>query len=294
MSIIIDLKDDRSEKISYDNVNYPIYIRHAFLSSYPNYAAPSHWHDDIEFIIVLKGEMSYNINGKPISINIGEGVFVNARQMHFGFSDTHMECEFICIIFHPMLLCINPDIEQKYVLPVIQNEEISFIHLTPQISWQNEIISKINFIYSIHKTTAATLKIQSAFSWIWALIYENMPKISTTTHLHNSDLSILKNMIGFIQQHYNESITLQQIAISGSVGQSKCCRIFGKYIHQTPNKYLTTYRLNKSSELLLNTDMNITEVAYAIGFNGASYFAEAFRKYFHCSPSEYRNNSCKK
>ncbi|MEY8391905.1 AraC family transcriptional regulator [Lachnospiraceae bacterium 45-W7] len=292
MGIFIDLKDDCSEKIPYDRADYPFYIRHSFLSFYPNYVAPPHWHDDIELIIVYQGEMSYNINGKIVPLHTGEGLFVNARQMHFGFSDTHTECEFMYILFHPLLLCITPDMEQKYVLPVIQNEEIPFIHLKPQITWQNEIISKTNLIYSIHKASAATLKIQSILSWIWAIVYENMPKTSHVTHLQNNELSILKNMISFIQQHYNEPVTLQQIALAGSVGQSKCCRLFGEYIHQTPNTYLTAYRLNKGTELLVNTDMNITEIAYAVGFNGASYFAESFRKYFHLSPSEYRNSMC--
>ena len=65
-------------------MEYPIYIRHSCLSSYPGYAAPPHWHDDIEFIIILKGGMTYNVNGKLIDLASGEGIFVNSRQMHFG------------------------------------------------------------------------------------------------------------------------------------------------------------------------------------------------------------------
>lgn len=43
----VDLKDDRSEIVHYDFEDYPIYIRKALLSSYNNFEAPSHWHDDI-------------------------------------------------------------------------------------------------------------------------------------------------------------------------------------------------------------------------------------------------------
>ena len=52
----LEMRDDRSEKVRYDYTDYPIYIRRALLSSYPGYAAPTHWHDDIEFIAVLSGE----------------------------------------------------------------------------------------------------------------------------------------------------------------------------------------------------------------------------------------------
>lgn len=57
-------------------------------------------------------------------------------------------------------------------------------------------------------------------------------------------------MIEFIQQNYTVRITLADIAASGTVGQSKCCRLFAKYIGQIPKVYLTQYRLNKSTELL--------------------------------------------
>lgn len=154
------------------------------------------------------------------------------------------------------------------------------------------LISKIyQYSFDYYNNPAASLKIQSIFTWIWALIFENAPKCSRTKQTSHHDLSVLKNMIRFIQQHFNEKITLGQIASAGSIGQSKCCKLFNTYIHQTPNAYLTTYRLNKSAELLHMSDLNITEIAYEVGFNGASYYAEAFRKHFRISPSEYRQNS---
>lgn len=57
MPALIDLRDDRSEKVQYDDPNYPIYVRDGLLSQYHNYTAPSHWHDDIELIAVLSGKM---------------------------------------------------------------------------------------------------------------------------------------------------------------------------------------------------------------------------------------------
>lgn len=289
MNIFIDLKDDRSENVSYDNTEYPIYVRRSCLSSYPNYAAPSHWHDDIEFTIILDGSMEYNVNGNIIELKSQEGILVNSRQMHFGFSKTHKECDFICVLLHPMMLCLTPDIEQNYIVPVVQNTTIPYIHFT-DMKWHKDIMDGIHKIYDLKNAAATALKTQSIFSWIWALIYENMPHSNGEKEKHNNDLSTLKKMISFIQQHYCEKISLEQIALSGNVGQSKCCKLFHVYIHQTPNAYLNGYRLNKSTELLLMSDLNIAEIAYEVGFSGASYYAEAFRKCFGISPSEYRQN----
>ena len=60
-----------------------------------------------------------------------------------------------------------------------------------------------------------------------------------------------------------------------------------KYLSQTPITYLTKYRLNKSLDLLFSTDMQVTEISYEVGFSNASYYAETFKKYYHCTPKEY-------
>ena len=125
--IHLELKDDRSEKVRYDYSDYPIYTQRALLSSYPNYAAPVHWHDDIELIAVLSGEMRYNVNGEIISIRENEGIIVNARQIHFGFSTERKDCDFICILLHPLMLCATPAYERDFVLPVLHNCNAAYI-----------------------------------------------------------------------------------------------------------------------------------------------------------------------
>lgn len=288
--LLLELKDDHSEKVHYDYTDYPIYVRRSLLSSYPDYAAPMHWHDDIEFIAVLSGKMRYNINGEIVTLKENEGIFVNAKQLHFGFSAEKNECDFICILLHPLMLCTTYAYERDFVLPILHNSNAAYIKLDPAIVWQNTIIKFIKEIYSVKDEKSAVLKIQNLFLSIWIQLYENIPPEGQFKR-QNTDLSILKNMIGFIQQNYMVKITLADIAASGAAGQSKCCKLFAKYIGQTPNIYLMQYRLDKSTELLKNTDMTITEIAHAVGFSGSSYYAETFRKWYGKSPSEYRTNN---
>lgn len=287
----LNLRDDRSEKVQYDSPSYPIYIRDGILSQYPNYTALSHWHDDIELIAVCSGGMQYNINGEIVDLPSGGGIFVNARQMHFGFSDTRSECEFLCVLLHPMLLCSVSGYENEFVLPVICNPAMPYVVLDPETGWQKAILEQIRHIYAVRNQEASPLKVQAAFAGIWSLLYENMPRSKVLSSPQGSDLAITKNMVGFIQKYYNQKITLTDIAASGTVGQSKCCKLFTKYFNQTPIAYLTQYRLNKSIELLRNTGRSITEIALSVGFGGASYYAETFRKWIGKSPSELRNGN---
>lgn len=290
MPFFMELKDDRSEKIHYDNTSYPIFIRRSILSDYPNYTAPSHWHDDIELIAILDGEMDYNVNGEITTLRKDEGIFINAGQMHFGFSLSKSECDFICILLHPMLLCAVPAFEQDFVLPVIRNNDVPFIFLDPNIHWQKAVLEQIYYMEQSKDQKAAPLKVQSSLSAIWSLLYENIPPENHIVNTRTNDLTATRNMVGFIQKNYTRKISLKEIALSGAVGQSKCCKLFAKYFSQTPNTYLNQYRLNKSLEHLRNSDMSITEIALSVGFGGASYYTEIFRKCFGKSPTEYRKS----
>lgn len=282
------LNFDHSERVLYNKVDYPAYIRRGTLSSFPNYTADSHWHDDVEFILILSGEMVYNINGEIVLLREGEGIFVNARQMHFGYSDMKKECVFICLLLHPMLLCYSKTAEENIINPIILNDHIPFYVFRKVNGWEKRILSNIRYIYDIRNDKLAELKIQKAFLEIWILLCENIVTISKSDDFKNNRLSVLKNMILFVDRHYKEKIFLEDIASSGNVGKTSCCSIFKKYINKTPMEYVTEYRLRKSLELLRNTDMTVLEISFEVGFSGASYYSETFRKFYDCTPTEYK------
>lgn len=61
-----------------------------------------------------------------------------------------------------------------------------------------------------------------------------------------------------------------------------------RFLNQTPMAYVNQYRLYQSLELLRDTAMSVMEIALAVGFGSASYYAETFRKNFDQSPTQYR------
>ncbi|MCW3805482.1 hybrid sensor histidine kinase/response regulator transcription factor [Plebeiibacterium marinum] len=56
----------------------------------------------------------------------------------------------------------------------------------------------------------------------------------------------------------------------------------------TVHEYITKVRMEKASDLLLNSNLNITEIAFELGFSEQSNFSRSFSKYFGCSPSKYK------
>ncbi|MDR1220143.1 MAG: cupin domain-containing protein, partial [Treponema sp.] len=82
--VTLRLREDKSEDIPYTSFNLPIRSIIGRLSSFLGYAADWHWHPELEFIIVLEGEMTYHVNSKLFSLAQGDGMFINANQLHFG------------------------------------------------------------------------------------------------------------------------------------------------------------------------------------------------------------------
>ncbi len=298
------LNDDRSERIRYNNPDYPVYMRRGLLSLYPDFRALNHWHNDVEFICVLSGQMKYNVNGEITELKTGDGLFVNSGQMHFGFSDDSQDaensaaphhtpaqdCDFLCIILHPMLLCSVFPFESDFVTPLIQNSRMPFLKLCPEVTWQNEIISELYRLYQYRELPTIPMRALSSLALVWSLLTEHAPGETEKPARPGQDLLIVKNMVGFIQKNYRQKITLAEIAASGAVGQSKCCKLFARYFSQSPNEYLNRYRLGKSMEMLRNTDAPVTEIALSCGFGSGSYYAETFRRMMGVSPTEYRKD----
>ncbi len=287
MTAFLDMRSDGSEKVKYDYDGYYAYSRKSFLSVWQNFSADSHWHDDFEFISVISGYMDYNVNGEIIRINSGEGIIVNSRQLHFGFSEEKKECEFICILLHPMLLCTSQYIDREFVTPILADSSIPYIFLNSSTAWQKKILDILSEIYDCKERFSAPLLIQGLFYEIWLLLTENTLKLNRKK-AKDRNLSVLKDMLFFIQKNYVSKITLEDIAKSGNVSKSTCLVIFKKYLQDTPSNYLIGYRLKKAIELLKKTGMSISEIAFETGFQGASYFSETFKKFYSCTPSEYR------
>lgn len=94
MQIILRDTANQAERIFYNTPDFPLYLGEQHISVFVNYSALSHWHDDVEFIVVRSGRLHYNINGTVLVLEPGQGLFINSRQLHNGFSPTGKTASF--------------------------------------------------------------------------------------------------------------------------------------------------------------------------------------------------------
>lgn len=287
----LEVFSDLSERLNYNLPTFPLYARKGTLHQFDRYTAACHWHPDLEFVLLLDGAMDYFINGQTVYLGKGNGIFINSKRLHYGFSTNKTDCSYIVIAVHPTLLGENTLAGKVYLEEKFGSDTEDFLLLTPQNIWQKEALLLLTQIYDeLQSYGENPLRLLSMTTSLCACIGDHIQQTSGHNDDEQSWLTIRK-MTGHIHQHYDLKITIDDIAAAGTVCRSKCCELFNKYVGQTPNNYLIQFRLQKSCEMLRETNRPICEIAIACGFQTASYFSYVFRKEIGFVPQDFRKQS---
>ena len=284
----LNIFSDHSEYLNYNDPGFPLYIQKGELCQYENYTYLCHWHRDLEFIIILDGIMNFFINGKHLTLKTNEGIFINSRRLHYGYSKEKNNCTFICIRISPNLLGENTPSGKKFLESILGMDREDYLYLYEENGWRSNTMNAIKKLYEgYHKEPENPLLLTIHSMNLFLPISQNI-QLTSKKNLVGSDWTLIWKMVEYIQQNYEQKITLDEIANSSSVSRSKCCKLFNKYLGQTPNKYLNNYRINKSCEMLKETQASIIEISLICGFQTPSYFTSTFQKLIGMNPKKYR------
>ncbi|MDQ0972518.1 AraC-like DNA-binding protein [Neobacillus niacini] len=96
--------------------------------------------------------------------------------------------------------------------------------------------------------------------------------------------------LSFIQTHYHEPITLDEIAAVSGFSRYYFIKQFHHQLNMTPVQYLTKIRIQKAAELLRSSTSSVTDIAAQVGYANANYFNKVFRKTVGVSAGTFRNS----
>ena len=100
----------------------------------------------------------------------------------------------------------------------------------------------------------------------------------------------LRPAIYYIEKHFNERVSADEIARLCGLTRFRFSRLFHSVFGITFRDYLMSYRIGSACRLLRRPTVSVTDVAYAVGFNDASYFARMFKRCMGILPSEYASD----
>ncbi|MCX7773879.1 MAG: response regulator [Clostridia bacterium] len=107
---------------------------------------------------------------------------------------------------------------------------------------------------------------------------------------HKSMKLLLKNAVEYLKEHYQEPLTLNDVADKLYVSTFYLSRMFKKELCKNFVDYLNEIRIEKAKELLKDIRYKTYEVADAIGINDPHYFSKLFKKYVGVTPTEYKES----
>ena len=284
-------QENQKELKEHGNYAFPVNISIEKIESYEKGFFLWHWHPEVELTLILSGEIEYQIEDNTFILSAGDGIFCNSNSLHSGYMRDNKQCTYLTVTFHPRFLYgyENSVLQTKYVNFITGNELWSSLALTPSVNWQSEVLECIRNIYELSQTESIDFELQTHMLLlsIWQKFYQYFSAQPDHTHKPKQHLQRLRDILLFIEKHYNQEISLEDVAKSANICKSECCRFFKKHMGMTIFDYILYLRIQNSLPLLKKTD-SITEVASMVGFASPSYYSQIFKRYMKCTPMEYK------
>lgn len=291
-TILVD--SARRELEKHGTETFPMTVNHDDLWSFEGKNVPIHWHNDLEINLIREGEAVFQVYQKSYRVRTGEGFLLNRNVPHSCSSPGNEHVRYSTILVRPDFLYgdFGSDVERKCFQPFLQNSAIPCIYLTGFDENGKEILQKLNQVEEAfeRKRFCYELKIKGLLCEAFAMIlYGHRQELTKFVPANLQELERLEKMLNYLNMHFTEVISLQDLADQVHLSREVCCRLFKKMTGKTITGYLEEYRVNKSFSLVQSGQYSMTQITEMVGFSNPSRFASAFRKRFGCNPGEYNS-----
>lgn len=280
------------EKIFHGN---PLFPYNTYLCSIPlDFShVPLHWHDEMEIIYIKKGTGVITIDLKQYVVNAGTIALIIPGQLHSIEQYEQEKMEYENIMFHPdILISKKTDVcSNDYFGPLLTgNVSVPSLY-TPQSPYYKEISICIDANDEICKTYPESyqLFIKSQLFMLFYILFSKCC-LKEAPKKDIKSLEKMKLILKYIENHYKDKITIEDVANEAGISQSHLMKYFKNTMGTSFIGYLNEYRLTMASRLLVSSDSSILDIAAEVGFDNLSYFNRIFKKRFSMTPSAYRRN----
>lgn len=254
-----------------------------------------HGHEDFcELVIVIEGSAEHIVDSERFPVRKGD-VFVMGKEIDHGY-DNCSNFHICNIMFRPeALLARDYDIKKHagfhalFMLEAQLNNAQGFrsrLHLShAEFSEIKILLDSAISEYDSEKPGKNTM--------LHAYFMQIVTKLSRLydAPAKHREISGIAEAAAFMEQHYMEDITIDNVLDISHYSQRHFIRLFSAAYNTTPQKHLMNIRIRHACKLLRESMLPITEIALRCGFGDSNYFSRAFRKMRGVTPSQYRSGA---
>ena len=276
-------------------LTYPCSIPHDFTH------VPTHWHDELELVYIKKGSGIVSVDFSALKVSAGDMVFICPGQLHSICQMQQNFMEYENIIF-PLSLLSSRQTDsswETYISPIDQRRRRRPSCLHPDMPSYPAIAACIDQIDQIRQTFPDGFelfikgKLFELFFLLhhYGLVTSPSPTDPDCRRSHEKSLEKSRQILKYVEQHYQESLTIEKLASAVGFSQSHFMKFFKNTFGISFTAYLNDYRLTMASRLLLASEDSILTVAAECGFENLSYFNRRFKERFGMTPSAFRRQT---
>ena len=246
--------------------------------------SPSHWHDHLEIIYIIEGELQ--IFGNETNDLLGKDEFyvVNSNKIHGTRSSGTIKALLIQIPFSYMEAFI-PDYEHVRFQECYRKKQTD--HMYGQMK---SLLQSFARIFQ-KKGTGYEFLLMARLEEFLYLLYTNYSHMELDVEKESRQAVRLKEVLQYIATSYHEPISLREAAHMATLSTEYFCRMFKRCMGVTFLEYVNLVRIDHIHEELLATDDSITEILERNGFTNYKVFSRMFKEQFGMTPSELRKLS---
>lgn len=200
------------------------------------------------------------------------------------------------IYFIPAFSVVQSEIEgimDKYYVHFLASSHIFglYRYLSDKYSAPADEATEYLFRQIVDNYASATqeshLRVQGAMRLLLAPFFADMGT-------HHRNIIRFEKILAHIDDNYNRDIPVCELAEIMNVNPTYFSNLFKQVFHISPKQYVLNKRLTKSQELLLESEMTVKEIAYAVGFENESYFSEFFSAKVGIPATDFRRRNIPK
>lgn len=231
------------------------------------------WHSNLELIYCAEGVVKTFADEKDYTLHKGDILVANPDSLHGTFDYNN------CIYY---VLMIDPEFSHSNG---IYPEDI---RLTNYISNSDSTVLFKNIITAFENDTPLKIPIiRQAVLNMLIHLYSNYAQ-SKTTKSYVLGKSRVKDVIKYINEHYREKLTIDNIAKQVGISNSYLSHQFAKFTGRSIIEYINLLRCQQAQKFI-RSGMNVSEAAAESGFENLSYFTKTYKKHLNKLPSEDLN-----
>lgn len=242
-----------------------------------DYISRLHWHGFVELEFFVEGTGTHTYNGTTYQIKNGDVWILSTNDSHQLNLNKGM---------HSVNIALDSNILNEELLLHLSTVHPIHCRFTEEEAYS--FLNKVKILYNEQENPIFFTKSKTS-----ALINEMLVDVfrkSPRTQIPVSH-SVVNDMTLYLQTHYQENISLAELAKRFSFTPNYCGQLFKKVTGLSFNDYINNVRLKCSCNLLLNSNLSIKEIAFESGFNSVEHFYTVFKRFYGITPAKYRTLS---